>query len=72
MLLGRAVFDCIDLADRDKLGWCSRLVIMDCMRIRSQQDHATYAAIRFCRAIDRVLNAETSAEKMKANLWAAA
>lgn len=42
------------------------------MKIRSQQDHATYAAVRFCRAIDRVLKAETNAEKMNANLWAAA
>jgi len=43
---------------------------MGSMSIRSQQDQATYAAYRFCRAIDRVLNAESSAEKMKANLWA--
>ena len=40
------------------------------MSIRHHQGHATYAAYRFCRAIDRVLRATSGGEKMKANRWA--
>lgn len=45
---------------------------MEGMSIRNQQERATYAAYRFCRAIDRMLRAETGSEKMKANRWAKA
>lgn len=40
------------------------------MKFSSPQGRATYAAYRFCLAIDRVLNARSAAEKMNANLWA--
>jgi hypothetical protein len=43
---------------------------MEGMGIRNQQGRATYAAYRFCRAIDRMLHAESGSEKMKANRWA--
>jgi hypothetical protein len=43
---------------------------MEGMSIRNQQGRATYAAYRFCRAIDRMLHAESGSEKVKANRWA--
>jgi hypothetical protein len=46
------------------------LKIMTLMKFSSPQGRATYAAYRFCLAIDRVLNASSAAEKMSANLWA--
>lgn len=48
------------------------LAIINGMSIRSQHGRATYAAYRFCRAIDRVLHAASAAEKMRANRWAKA
>lgn len=46
------------------------LNIMNSMKFSTPQGRATYAAYRFCLAIDRVLNAASSAEKMRANAWA--
>jgi hypothetical protein len=43
---------------------------MEGMNIRNQQERVTYAAYRFCRAIDRMLRAQTGSEKIKANRWA--
>jgi hypothetical protein len=43
---------------------------MESMSIRNQQERATNAAYRFCRAIDRMLHAESGSKKMKANRWA--
>jgi hypothetical protein len=45
---------------------------MEGMSIRNHQERATYAAYRFCRAIDRVLHADSGGEKMRANRWASA
>jgi hypothetical protein len=40
------------------------------MGFSKPQGRATYAAYRFCLAIDRVLNARSGLEKMRANAWA--
>ena len=62
--------DGIDLFIHFRMQSARPLQIMIYMKFSSPQGRATYAAYRFCVAIDRVLNASSAGEKMNANLWA--
>lgn len=69
-ITSRQFVDRIDIADVDKVKLiCSSSKIAG-MDIRRDQKRKTYAANRLCRAIERLVNAGSIAEKELAIKWA--